>query len=88
MYPPTPIDNRSMEYHYTTKVSPIAECTYTEDTSTPNLIDHKCVEYCYTKYTYPSLQLTIDLWNTITPNKFTSTPTPIDNQSMEYSYTK
>ena len=33
--PPNPIDNRSMEYHYTTQVSHIAECTNTEDTSIP-----------------------------------------------------
>ena len=26
---PPPIDNRSMEYHYTMSLSDIAECTYT-----------------------------------------------------------
>ena len=46
----------------------------------PPPIDHRCMEYCYTKkvsqiaeYTCtkaPLLQLTIDLCNTITPNKF------------------
>ena len=60
----------------------MAECTYTEDTSTPQTVfDNRSMEYFYTKkdsnkaeYTYtedtstPTLQLTICLWNTIIPN--------------------
>ena len=39
--PPAPIDNRSMEYHYT-------KCfTYSRMPPTP--IDHRCMEYHYTK---------------------------------------
>ena len=47
----------------------------------PNPIDHRCMEYCYTKYvshiaeciyTYGicTPQLTIDVWNTTAQNKF------------------
>ena len=77
------MDHTSVEYHYTKEVSHIVECTYTEDTSTPTQLDHTSVEYHYTKevsyiaeWTYtegtctPPLQLTIDVWNTIIPNKF------------------
>ena len=46
-------------------------------------------------YQVPLLQLTIDLWNTTTPNKFhigqnahiPSPPSPIDHRPMEYHYT-
>ena len=64
----------------------MAEFIYTEDTCTHPFntpIDNRCMEYHYTKSvshiaecTYTEdisnspLQLTIDLWNTITPNKF------------------
>ena len=46
---PPPIDQKCMEYHYTTKVSQIAQFTCSKA---------------------PLLQLTINLWNTITPNMF------------------
>ena len=45
----------------------------------PPAIDHKCMVYCYTTevahvpqctYTKALLQLTIDVWNTTTLNKF------------------
>ena len=80
----TPIDNRCMEYHYTKSVSHIAECKYTEDTSTPlphqltidvwnTVTPNKCHiqqnAHILRIHLPPILQLTIDLWNTITPNK-------------------
>ena len=75
MYP-SPIDHRSIEYHYTKAVAHIAECTYT---MTPPPIDHTSIEYHYTtlvshiaECTYTNallLQLTIDVWNTTTPHK-------------------
>ena len=51
---PPPINHRAMEDHYTGYVSHIEECT---DTSAE--ISHPFL-----------LQLTIDFWKTITPNKF------------------
>ena len=45
----------------------------------PPAIDNRCIVYCYTTevahiaqctYTKALLQLSIDVWNTITPNKF------------------
>ena len=44
MIPPSAIDNRSMEYCYTKKLLYKREYTYTEDTSTPTLIDNRCME--------------------------------------------
>ena len=61
----------------------IAQCTYMHGRSTPQSIEHRCLEYCYTKLgrssrystmhiyagqIYPSSQLSIDALNTITPN--------------------
>ena len=74
----------------------------------PPLIDHRSMEYHYTKevshiakctYTQGTctpLQLTIDLWNATTPNRFNiyqmyiyqGPPPPIDHRCMEYHYTK
>ena len=72
MYPPPPIDQRSMEYTTLNKFCP-----------PPPPIDHRSMEYHYTKsvshiaectYTQgrcnPLLQSTIDLWKTTTLNKF------------------
>ena len=44
----TPIDHTSMEYHYTTEVSHIGECTYS--TAPLLLVDHRYMEYHYIKY--------------------------------------
>ena len=46
--PPPPIDHTSLEYHYTTSVSYIAVCTYTQGRCPPTPIDHRSVEYHYT----------------------------------------
>ena len=60
-YPP-PTKHRSMDHHYTDNISHIEE-------STPNLWVHIFRWSGQLKFT-PLLQLTIDLWNTTTPNKF------------------
>ena len=52
--PNPPINHRFLKIHYTKSVSYIAQCTYTHGRLTPP----------------PILQLSIDLWKTITPNKF------------------
>ena len=76
----------------------------------PPPINHRSMEYHYTKQvshiaecTYTQgrctpLQLTIDLWNTTTPNKFhilqnahipmADVPPPINHRSLEHHYTK
>ena len=37
----------------------------------PPSIEHRCLEYCYTKLgRYTDRPTAIDLWNTITPHKF------------------
>ena len=79
----------------------IVQCTYMHGRPTPQSIEHRCLEYHYNKYgrystiqiyawqTYP-LQLTIDPWQTTTPNKFhdrlTPPPPPINNRSMADHY--
>ena len=55
--------------------------------------------HIYLGHIYPLLQLTIDLWNTTTPNKFyilenahipraDVPPPPINHRSLEHHYTK
>ena len=60
----------------------IAQCTYMHGRSTPQSIEHRCLEYHYTKlgrsHRYSTMhiyawqtsphQLSIDAWNTTTPN--------------------
>ena len=50
--PPPPIDHRCMEYHYTTEVSHIAECTSLHGTCTPPPFDYRSMEYHYTKWVW------------------------------------
>ena len=83
---PPPIKHRCLENHYTKSVSYIPQCTYTHGRLTP-----------------PSLlQSSIDLWKTITPNKFhiyiaqctytygrlTPPPPPIEHRCLDNHYTK
>ena len=75
-----------MQHHYKQEVSHIEECTYTHGRLTlpPPPTEHRSLQHHYTQevshieeytYTYgrltlPLLQMSIDLFKTITPNKF------------------
>ena len=49
--PTPPMKHRSLENHYTEYISYTAQCIYTYGRLTPHhqSIEHRCLDYCYTK---------------------------------------
>ena len=66
---PPPIKHRSLENHYTTQVSYIAECTLCSYLEDGPLLLQSSIDLWKTT-THPLLQSSICLCNTITPQKF------------------
>ena len=57
----------------------IEQCTYTHGRLTPQSVEHRCLEYCYTKKVSHIAQCKY--------NKGRCTP-PVDHRCMKYCYTK
>ena len=61
----------------------IAQCTYMHGRSTPQSIEHRCLEYCYTKLGKSSRYSTMHIYTwQIYP------PQSIEHRCLEYCYTK
>ena len=60
----------------------IEQCTYMHGRHTPQVSEHRCLEYCYTKLGRYSRYRTMHIyaWQTYPP--------PIDNRSMADHYTE
>ena len=81
---PTAIEHRSVENHYTTEVSYIAQCTYTYGrlTPPPTAIEHRSVENHYTTEVSYIAQCIY------THGRLTSPHRSIEHRCLEHHYAK
>ena len=85
--PSNPIKYRSLQNHYTKSVSDIAQCTYSHSRLTPPTIEHRYLEYHYTKLG-TSNGRSLSIYRTMYIYLWQIDPPPIKHRSLQNHYTK